>query len=54
MLGRKAPGVLYRHDLDRLVIRCREPLPLQVDGEDLGDVEQATFECQRGALTVLV
>ena len=53
VLGRKAPGVLYRHDVDRLEVRCREPLPLQVDGEDLGDVEQATFDVERGALTVL-
>jgi diacylglycerol kinase family enzyme len=53
LLGRKAPGVLYRHDLDRVEIRCRVPLPLQVDGEDLGDVEQAVFECERDALTVL-
>jgi diacylglycerol kinase family enzyme len=53
VLGRRAPRVLYRHDLDRIEVRCREPLPLQVDGEDLGDVELASFEVERGALTVL-
>jgi diacylglycerol kinase family enzyme len=53
MLGRKAPGVLYGHNVDRIEVRCREPLPLQVDGEDLGDVESASFEVERGALTVL-
>jgi diacylglycerol kinase family enzyme len=53
VLGRRAPRVLYRHDLDRIEVRCREPLPLQVDGEDLGDVEMASFEVERGALTVL-
>jgi diacylglycerol kinase family enzyme len=53
VLGRRVPGVLYRHDLDRLEIRCVQPLALQVDGEDLGDVEAASFECERGALTVL-
>jgi diacylglycerol kinase family enzyme len=52
-LGRKVPGVIYRHDLDRLEIRCAKPQPLQVDGEDLGDVEQAIFGVERGALTVL-
>jgi diacylglycerol kinase family enzyme len=52
-LGRKVPGVVYRHDLDRLEIRCAKPQPLQVDGEDLGDVEQAIFGVERGALTVL-
>jgi hypothetical protein len=29
-------------------------MPLQVDGEDLGDVETATFEAERGAVTVLL
>jgi diacylglycerol kinase family enzyme len=53
VLGRKVPGVVYRHDLDRLEIRCAKPQPLQVDGEDLGDVEQAIFGVERGALTVL-
>ena len=53
LLGRKAGGVLYGHDLDRIEIRCREPLPLQVDGEDLGDVEEAAFEVERDALAVL-
>jgi diacylglycerol kinase family enzyme len=54
ILGRKVAGVLYRHDLDRIEVRCRQPLPLQVDGEDLGDVEAASFACERAALTVLV
>jgi diacylglycerol kinase family enzyme len=53
-LGRRTGGVLYRHDLDRLEIRSSSPVPLQVDGEDLGDVESATFECARDALTVFV
>jgi diacylglycerol kinase family enzyme len=53
VLGRKASGVLYRHDVDRIEIRCAAPLPLQVDGEDLGDVEEAVVECEREALTVL-
>lgn len=54
VLGRKAPGVLYRHDVDRIEIRSATPQPLQVDGEDLGDVEEAVFESERGAVTVLV
>jgi hypothetical protein len=52
MLGRRAPGVIYRHDLDRIEVRCRTLLPLQVDGEDLGDVDHASFECERGAVEV--
>jgi len=54
VLGRKAPGVLYRHDADRIEIRSASPQPLQVDGEDLGDVEEAVFESEREAVTVLV
>jgi diacylglycerol kinase family enzyme len=29
-------------------------MPLQVDGEDLGDVKEAHFEAERSALRVLV
>jgi diacylglycerol kinase family enzyme len=47
------PRVLSGHDLDSFVVRCERPLPLQADGEDLGDVTEATFETERGALAVL-
>ena len=50
----RAPDVLYAHDLDRIEIACDRPLPLQVDGEDLGDVERADFEAERGAVSVLI
>ena len=46
--------LLYAHDADRLEIVCDRPLPLQADGEDLGDVERAVFEADREAVTVLV
>jgi diacylglycerol kinase family enzyme len=42
------------HDLDRIVVRCDQPMPLQADGEDLGDVEEAVFEARRDAIAVLV
>lgn len=45
--------VLGGHDLDSLTVRCDRPLPLQADGEDLGDVTEASFAAERGALTVL-
>ncbi|MGH3041584.1 MAG: diacylglycerol/lipid kinase family protein [Gaiellaceae bacterium] len=45
---------LYLHDLDEIQIECDVPLPLQVDGEDLGDVDAAHFQAERDALTVLV
>jgi diacylglycerol kinase family enzyme len=50
----RADDVLYGHDLDAFEIVCDAPTPLQVDGEDLGDVERAVFECERDAISVLV
>jgi diacylglycerol kinase family enzyme len=44
---------LYGHDLDRVEIVCDRPMPLHADGEDLGDVEQAVFEAERDAVSVL-
>ena len=52
--GDDARGVVAAHDLDRLVVRCDRLLPLQVDGEDAGDVESAVFEAEQDAVTVLV
>ncbi len=49
-----ADDVFYGHDLDRVVARCDRPLPLQADGEDLGDVVEAVFEVERDAVSVLV
>ena len=46
-------GFLRGHDLDRIEIRCDIPLPLHVDGEDLGDVERAEFAAERDAVSVL-
>jgi len=52
--NRSDPRVLRGHDLDRIVVRCDVPTPLQSDGEDLGDVQEAVFEARRDALAVLV
>jgi diacylglycerol kinase family enzyme len=48
------PAVLAGHDLDGFAVRCDGPLPLQADGEDLGDVTLAEFAADRDALAVLV
>jgi diacylglycerol kinase family enzyme len=53
LTGRGRSGLLYAHDVDRIVVTCDVPMPLQVDGEDLGDVEEAVFEAERGAVAVL-
>jgi len=57
LIGRgqtRARDILYLHDADRIEIRCSTPIPLQVDGEDLGDVEEAILEAERAAVAVLV
>ncbi len=51
--GRPARNAFRGHDLDRIEVRCDEPLPLQADGEDLGDVESVVFESERGSISVL-
>jgi diacylglycerol kinase family enzyme len=52
LVGR--PGTIYAVDLDRISVRCDRPLPLQVDGEDAGDVTEALYEAERDAVTVLI
>ena len=52
--GRPARNALRGHDLDRVEVQCDRPLPLQVDGEDLGDVAEAVFEAERRSVSVLV
>ena len=51
---RSAGDVVYGHDLDRIEIVCDSPMPLQVDGEDIGDVTSVVFEAERGAALVLI
>jgi len=53
--GRRGGGdVLLGHDLDRIVIRCDAPMPAQVDGEDIGNLEEADIVAERDTLTALV
>ena len=46
--------VVYVHDADAIRVECDRPTPLQADGEDLGNVTEALFEAERGALDVIV
>ena len=48
-----AEDIVYAHDLDRIEVRCDRPLPLQVDGEDLGDADSVVFEAERDAVSIL-
>ena len=52
--ARSRPGLLVLGDRERIVVRCERPLPLQADGEDLGDVTEVLFEAEPGAVTALV
>jgi hypothetical protein len=52
--GRTRLPLLVVRDADRLEIRCDAPMPLQLDGEDLGDVTEVVFEAERDAVDVLV
>ena len=52
--GLKDGKALAARDVDRIVVRCDIPLPLQVDGEDAGDAVEAVYEAERDAVTVLV
>ncbi len=52
--ARPRRGLTVMHDSAGFEIRCDRPLPLQVDGEDLGDVEHAVFEAEPQAVTALV
>ena len=55
LLGHPRYGnVLYAYDVDRIEIVCDRPTPLHADGEDLGDVEIAIFEAERGAVEVFI
>ena len=51
---RQSRQFVVLHDAGRLVVRCDVPLPLQVDGEDLGDVETAVFEAEPRSVVALV
>jgi diacylglycerol kinase family enzyme len=50
----KARNLVYLHDADRIEIVCDAPMPLEADGEDLGDVERVVIAAERDAITVLV
>ncbi len=52
--GKGRPEAFRGHDLDRIDVVCDRPMPLQADGEDLGDVSEAAFEAERRSIAVLV
>jgi len=51
--GRTRLPLLHLHDADLIELRCDAPLPLQLDGEDVGDVTEVVLEAERDAVAVL-
>ena len=54
LTGHTRLPLVHLHDADRIEIRCEVPLPLQLDGEDLGDVTEVVLEAERDAVSVVV
>ncbi|HUR85290.1 MAG TPA: diacylglycerol kinase family protein, partial [Solirubrobacteraceae bacterium] len=54
LTGRTRLPLIVVRDSDRIEIRCDAPMPLQLDGEDVGDVLDIVFEAERDAVDVLV
>ena len=52
--GFKDGAAFAAADVERIVVRCDRPLPLQIDGEDAGDVLEVVYEAEPAAVTVLV
>jgi diacylglycerol kinase family enzyme len=53
LTGRTRLPLVQLHDADRIELRCDVPLPLQLDGEDVGDVTEVLLEAERDAVSVL-
>ena len=47
-------GVRRLHDLERATVRCERPLPVQVDGEMLGEFDVIELGVVRDAARLLV
>ena len=54
LTGRTGLPLILLRDQDRIEVCCDRPMPLQLDGEDLGDVSEVVFEAERDAVSVLV
>ena len=54
LTGRTGLPLVLLRDSDRIEVRCDSPMPLQLDGEDVGDVTEVVFEAERDAVSVLV
>jgi diacylglycerol kinase family enzyme len=54
LTGRTRLPLIRLHDQERIEVRCDAPMPLQLDGEDVGDVTEVVFEAERDAVEVLV
>ncbi len=53
LTGRTGMPLVLLHDSDRIEVSCDGPMPLQLDGEDVGDVTEVVFEAERDVVSVL-
>ena len=53
LTGRTGLPLVLLRDNDRIEVRCDAPMPLQLDGEDVGDVTEVVFEAERDAVSVV-
>jgi diacylglycerol kinase family enzyme len=53
LTGRTRLPLIHLHDQDLIEVACDVPTPLQLDGEDVGDVTHVVFEAERDAVEVL-
>lgn len=51
---RKWRTTTYRHDVSRVELRAERPMPVQVDGDYIGESQAASIVLKRDALSVLV
>lgn len=47
-------NVVYRHDVDGIDVRADHPLPVQVDGDYIGDYDEVRIDLVRAGLDLLI
>ncbi len=48
------PQAVYLHDRREIQLRCDEPMPVQVDGDYVGELTKVDLSLRRDALRLLV
>ncbi len=48
------PRVVYRHDVRYARLACDVPLPAHVDGDDIGDIDEAVLGVEERPVPLIV